>query len=414
MSSRATLRHFAHLVVFVCTAGSLAAAERRGVLANSNPIEARAEKDSAAAVVGMVRPDTPFSFAAEANDEWSKVSLASGASGWIPTAAIRLHFDTNDLPRKDPQGLSEIDEAARRRGFDYVAVTRRAARGEPKALTQFFALAREADGAAAESIYGVATIVYHLLGDARFAKYLAARPLAEQMEVRNLVVQDAGSIPTPQYLQRNFPETTRVLFRREIVGWPSPDGRFAIRKVFTDEFDLRSSRVTLAQLIEKKTGEVVSDLTADDIGTGADREGAVLWAPDSKRFACLSMDLTAAEGNLFSTPRPPLMRKVTTVYAATEEGWRRVDLPLAEVPGRAADSELEGAIAGHEFTEPIRWLKPNVLRLERHEYYEKLKPTTVGDQTFEAISQFARWYDVTATIDAEGRATLKWKARTND
>jgi hypothetical protein len=46
------------------------------------------------------------------------------------------------------------------------------------------------------------------------------------------------------------------------------------------------------------------DLTPDDIGTGAQREGEALWSPDSKRVAWLSSDLTQQRGNLFSTPRP--------------------------------------------------------------------------------------------------------------
>jgi hypothetical protein len=52
---------------------------------------------------------------------------------------------------------------------------------------------------------------------------------------------------------------------------------------------------------------------------------------------------------------------------------------LSEVPGRDSDAEIEGAILDHEYTGPIRWEKPTVLILERHEYYEKLKPTAIGE-----------------------------------
>ena len=62
------------------------------------------------------------------------------------------------------------------------------------------------------------------------------------------------------------------------------------------------------------------------------------------------------------------------------------------MPGRESDTELERAILGHEYTEPIRWQKPNVLVLERHEYYEKLKPTAIGDVKFESIHGFDRLY----------------------
>src|SRR3712207_8206221 len=80
---------------------------------------------------------------------------------------IRLFFTEKDLPKdeKGPPGYSEIDDFARGRGFNYAAVTRRAARGDAKAMKQFFTIARDADGAAAESHYRVPTAVYHILGD---------------------------------------------------------------------------------------------------------------------------------------------------------------------------------------------------------------------------------------------------------
>ena len=53
----------------------------------------------------------------------------------------RLHFTEEDLPsrEKDPAGPSEIEQFAR---------------GDTKALKQFFSIAHDADGAAAESIAG--------------------------------------------------------------------------------------------------------------------------------------------------------------------------------------------------------------------------------------------------------------------
>ncbi len=54
---------------------------------------------------------------------------------------------------------------------------------------------------------------------------------------------------------------------------------------------------------------------------------------------------------------------------------------LSEVPGRDSDTELELAILGHEYTEPTRWEKPNVLILQRHEYYETLKPSGSSAKT---------------------------------
>jgi hypothetical protein len=174
---------------------------------------------------------------------------------------------------------------------------------------------------------------------------------------------------------------------------------------------LAGSKVERAELIEKKSGRVLCDLTPDDMGTGAQREGETLWSPDSKRVACLSSDLTEQRGNLFGTPRPAPLKKQTAVYQLSGESFTRVDLPLTKVPGRESDTELERAILGHEYTEPIHWQKPNVLVLERHEYYEKLKPTEIEGIKFESIHGLSRWYQITATIASDGKATLSWKIR---
>ena len=319
----------------------------------------------------------------------------------------RTQFTENDLPKDEdyPTGISEIDDFARRRGFNYAKLTRRAARGDAKALKRFFEIARDADGAAAESHGGVPAVVYHLLGDEKFAAFLKRQPLDYRTMVRNLNVGDATA-----YFRRYFPETTKLLFQREIVSWLSPDQRFAIRKIFTDA-DLRGSKVERAELIEQKSGQVLCDLTHDDIGIGADREGEVLWSPDSKRFAYLSSDLTPFAGNLFSTPRPTPQRKQTVVYQLDGETCTRVDVNLTDVPGRESDAELKRAILGHDYITPTRWEKPNVLILDRHEYFETLKPTVVGDQTFDTIHTLSRQYWITVTIAADGKAVVVWKLR---
>ena len=394
----------------------LAQAQRAGVINDpAGSVDVRAEKNADAAVIATVKTGEPFTFECENGADWCKVTLASGKSGWMQFSSIRLHFTEKDLPsrEKDPAGESEIDQFASGRGLNYATVTRRAARGDGKALKQFFSLAQDADGAAAESISGVPTVVYHILGDEKFAKFLLAQPLPYRMMVRNRILSDGLMPPASVYLSRHFPLTAKALFQREMVDWFSPNGLYAIRKVFTDELELSGSKVERAELIEKKTGRVLLDLTPDDIGTGAQREGEALWSPDSKRVACLSSDLTEQRGNLFSTPRPAPHKKQTAVYQLSGESFTRVELPLSEVPGRDSDTELERAILGHEYTEPIRWQKPNVLVLERHEYYEKLKPMVVGNETFQTIGTFSRWYWITATITTEGKATLTWKLRKN-
>ena len=404
------------LIVFALLVGAVAPsvqAEPAGVINDPNGyVNVLAEKSAEAAVIATIKTGEPFTFKREGDDEWCKVTLASGKSGWVTAAGVRLYFTEKDLPidEKDPAGVSEIDEFARGRGFRYAKDTRRAARGDAKALKQFFLLAQNADGAAAESISGMPTVVFHILGDEKFAKFLSAQPLPFRTMVRNRILYDGLISPAGLYLSRHFPQTAQLLFRREMVDWPSPNDLYAIRKVFSDEFELGGSKVVRAELIEKKSGRVLCDLTSDDIGTGAQREGEALWSPDSKRVACLSTDLTQG-GNLFSTPRPAPLKKQTAVYQISGDAFARVDLPLSEVPGRESDTELERAILGHEYTEPIRWQKPNVLVLERHEYYEKLGPTEAEGIKFESIHTLSRWYRITATIAEDGKATVAWKLR---
>jgi len=405
-------RTYLFWIILSLAFAQFALAEQRGVLGGPSAAgELRKEKSADAPVFAIVRPGAPFSFEPDEDSEWGKVTLDSGKSGWLPLGQVRLFYDENDLPEKDPSGLSEIDEAARARGFDYVKVTRLAAKGDATRLKQFFSLAQAADGAAAESITGMPTVVYHLLGDEKFAKFVSTQSVTDQALMRNIVVGDGSIPPASLYLKRHFPETTRVLFPGELVNWPSPDDRYAIRKVFSDPFDMHGGKIARAELIEKKTGAVLLDMTAGDIGTGAHREGEIVWSPDSKRFASLSIDLTVQPGNLFSKPRPAPLRKQTVVYQAMGDSWVRVELPLDKVPGRENDSELEGAILGHDYIEPVRWKKSNVLLLERHEYYEKIKPLVVNEATFESIVRFARWFEITATITPEGKATLVWKLR---
>ena len=320
-------------------------------------------------------------------------------------------FTEEDLPslERDPAGTSEIDEFARARGFRYARDTRRAARGDFKALKKFFEIAQDADGAAAESIAGVPTVVYHLLGDEKFAKFLGAQPISYRMMVRNLIL-GGGILPAETLkFSREFPESARLLFPRELVAWFSPNDLYAIRKTFSSQFELRGSKVEGAELIEKKTGKVLCDLTPDDIGTGADREGEALWSPDSKRVACLSIDLPDQPGHLFSTPRPPVQRRQTVVYQLSGDAFARVEISLGRAPEQESDPELKNAVPGHIYTEPVRWQKPNILLLQRHEYYGVEKPMTVGGQTFETIGDLARQYRITVTVAPDGKGSAVWK-----
>ncbi|MGI8482123.1 MAG: hypothetical protein ACR2MF_08680, partial [Chthoniobacterales bacterium] len=180
--------------------------------------------------------------------------------------------------------------------------------------------------------------------------------------------------------------------------------RYVIRKNFSDPLDLKSSRVAKAELIEKSSGKTVRDLTADDIGLGRDREGVVLWSPDSKRFAYLSSNLTVPPGNLFSKPPPLPQKKQTTVYQLLGDSFSRVDLPLNNPPGREDDAEIKGAVVGHEFIEPMKWAKAKELILERHDYYESLAASG-------SIHGFDRLYEITVVLREDGSADTTWKRR---
>jgi hypothetical protein len=366
----------------------------------------RAEQNTNAPVVATVKRSEPFTYECERGAEWCKVTLRSGESGWLERAAIRDHYTEKDLPEKDdPKNLSEIDSFARSRGFNYDTTVRAAARGDSKALKQFFALAEDVDGAAAESYAGTPTTVFHLVGAAKFAAFLKAQPVKFRLMVRNSIAGDSAT----EYLRRHFPETVAILFYREMTDWPSPNGRYVIRKVFSNEFDLSDSKVTRAELQE--SGKLLCDMTADDIGWGRDREGIVLWSPDSKRFAYMSAWMKQSPGKFSDVPPPAPKKKQTVVYQLAGESFAKVDLPLGEAPRREKDEELTGAVLGHEYTEPIRWAKPSVLILQRHEYYQKFKPITSGGVKFESIIDLGRLYQITATIKPDGRADIVWKLR---
>ena len=401
--------HLAGAVVLAFAA--VAAAANRGVINDPDGyVNLRAGQDVNAAVVAKVQTDAPFTFECEDGSEWCKVRLASGKSGWMHRSRIRLHFTPKDLPVDDPAGESEIDEFARRRGLDYTSVARRAARSEAEALKQFFALSDGVDGAAAESHAEYLPVVYHLVGDAKLSQFLAAQPLAFRVMVRNAILGYTPMASVSDYLDRHFPETTKTLIPGEIVDWHSPDGRYAIRKVFSDWFGVDASKVTRAEVIDSASSEALCEITHADIGTGAHREGEVLWSPDSKRFAYLSSNLTSP-GNLFSKPNPVPERKQTILFEVADRSCKRIDITPTAPPDRVSDRELDNAILGHEHTEPVRWLTGDTLLLQRHEYYQTLRPGEIGEVKFDQVHSFDRLYEVTIKIEPDGRATADWKRR---
>jgi uncharacterized delta-60 repeat protein len=357
------------------------------------------------------RPDDP---------KWSVV-LKSGITGFMDRSRIhllpdeplmKLNYDASKKGWRKRQSardaeLGETASAAKGRGLKYYEVLTAASNGDKKALAQFFSLAEFMDGVAAEGYFPEAWELFHVVGDKTFAKFVRGLPLADQVGVRGTLMaglseETFASAGDVDYLQRYFPETTKILFRGEIVDWTSPDGRYSIRKTFTNPLDVTDSKVSHAELIEKATGQTLCDLTDADIGVGSGREGSVLWSPDSKRFAYVASDLSHA-GNLFRTPPLPPQRIQTTVYQISGEPCTKLNLPLGAPPGKENDPEIRGAVVGHEFVSPVRWTNANTLILERHDYYEKLTPSSGS------IHGFARLYEITVSFKDDGTANTSWK-----
>ncbi len=173
--------------------------------------------------------------------------------------------------------LNETASQAKGRGLDYFKVLSAARNGDKKALAKFFSLAEFMDGAAAEGYFPDASALFHLVGDKTFSNFVRGLPLADQVGVRGTLIggmseEEFANGADVDYLQRYCPETTKLLFRGEIVDWTSPDGRYSIRKTFTDPLELSDSKVSHAELIEKGTSQVLCDLTDADIGAGGDRD----------------------------------------------------------------------------------------------------------------------------------------------
>ena len=331
-------------------------------------------------IAAKVKSGEPFEF--ESGDgDWWKVTLSSGKSGWMHYSRIQYHFTLDEIPEKDEEN-SEVGDYAKARGFDYCVTARGAAKGELAEMKRFFGIT-DTDGAASESHSFYHSMVIHILGDEKLVSFLGGQPLEYQLGVRNQM----GSFEDDSYMGRHFPKTGKLLCRKEMVDWTSPDGRYAIRKVFSHACASRESKVMRAELVEKTTGKVITDLTDVDIGKGYHREGKVMWSPDSKCFAYFSgMDGSAAQ---------------TIVYQTDGRAFTRMNPPEVKFPGRDADEEIKGAKPLWTFVEPLRWEKPDALVLLHHEYYEILRP----DRT---INSTGRTHEITRHLTT-GEATVKVK-----
>ena len=376
---------FIHVAALVILLMRIPVAAEQGVIDDPDGFtHVRSAPRADSAVVTKVKSGEPFNFEPSKGSDWWKVVLSSGTTGWMHSSRILLHHRLEDMPAKDEEG-SEIGEYAKGKGFDYNATARAAAQGDANALKRFFGI-KDTDGAAAESHAYTLGQVIHILGDAQLAAFLDRQPREYQIEIRN---QLTDFVPYPfdsrRYLERHFPKTTHVLCRKEVVDWPSPDGRYFIRKVFRDAFPHEGSTVTQSELLERASGKVVAVLTQDDIGSGPHREGRVLWSPDSKRLA------------LFSGA--PASDAQTVVYQSDGTSFTRVPSADAKLPGRDVDAELKKAKHLWQHVEPIRWTSPDVLVLQHHDYFEAKGPNG-------SIHSIGRTYEITRNL-ATGEATAK-------
>ena len=187
--------------------------QHRGVIDDPDGyVNVRKEQRADAPVVAKVKTDEPFSFERKEKDQWCKVKLSSGATGWMHYSRIRLFFTKDNLPGKPEEG-DEIDEQARKHGVNYYEVTQAAARGDKAALKKFFDVGEFADGAAAEEHWGVITVVIHLVGDEALAKFLRGQSKNFREGVRTALSGDVTfPFGNPEYFRQHFPRTAKILF----------------------------------------------------------------------------------------------------------------------------------------------------------------------------------------------------------
>ncbi|HSP45069.1 MAG TPA: SH3 domain-containing protein [Chthoniobacterales bacterium] len=175
-------------------------------------VNLRAAKRADAPVVAKVKAGEQFSFGREGGDDWCRVKLATGKSGWMHYSRIRLFYTKDDLPAKSDEG-DEIEKQARDHGADYYQITRGAVRGQLEARKKFFSVSEYADGAGAEEHWGILGVVIHLIGDEALARFLGGQPVAYRKSVRASFADEVTYPFEPrEYLQRHFPKTARILY----------------------------------------------------------------------------------------------------------------------------------------------------------------------------------------------------------
>lgn len=366
----------------------------RGVIDDPDGyVNLRAKPNAKSPIVAKVQKGERFTFQRHEYDPWCSVKLASGKTGWMDAQRILLSFTKDDLPGKPEEG-DEIDQEARHNGIDYYAVTQGAVRGDVEAQKKFFRVSEFADGAGAEEHAEVLGVVLHLIGDDALATFLRTQPISFQVSVRNSIEDDTTwPFRSTGYLFHHFPKSWKIFFRRELTDWPSPDGKYAVHKVFSDEYTDEDSKVTRAELMDKASGKRVFDLTREDHGFGRNREGDVEWAPDSKGF-------------LFSTSRTAHEQEMKLFYSLGNS-FQKIELPQRDKPPTEPAPEIGDAPYEAEGYEEIHWQGPGVLICDTTYIYKK----KTGEDS--SPSYLYRTYELTMTIGADGKLTSagKWLPR---
>lgn len=172
----------------------------------------RAQQTKDSKIIAKVREGEVFECYDSEGSPWWRVTLKSGASGWMYYDRIRFYYSKADLPKGDDG--SEIDIYARSKGFDYSKLIADAVDGKPAALKKFFSL-EDVDGAAAESHYYFVNVVAHLLGDEDLAEFLKSQSKETQTNVREQLCSELTLWPFEPtgYMKRAFPLSSKILLK---------------------------------------------------------------------------------------------------------------------------------------------------------------------------------------------------------
>jgi hypothetical protein len=210
-------RVFVFVVGLVVAATNVFADESRAVIDDPDGFtNVRAEPDAKSAVVAKVKRGEVFTFTFEVSSrgsEWCPVTLASGKKGYIHADRVLLHRTMAELADTKPN--YDITESAVRRLFDYLAVARAAARGEPAAMRTYFAL--QGDGEAGEIHAVNAVTVIHILGDEKLAAFLRQQSADYRRKAREVMRMIlgldviGGPMEDGAYLRRHFPKTVAAI-----------------------------------------------------------------------------------------------------------------------------------------------------------------------------------------------------------